>query len=142
MTGQTILHYRIDGRLGQGGMGVVYRATYLKLLRPVALKFMPADVTADRDASERFPREARAASALDHVNVGTIFGVERAPDGRQFIVMACYQGETLAHGGFAPRAGTGSGSTGCRPLPSSVMAALAHFLARANRQTGTCGVAG
>jgi len=96
MIGETILHYRIDARIGQGGMGVVYRATDLKLLRTVALKFIPADVTADHDANERFLREARAASALDHVNVGTIFGVELAPDGRQFIAMAYYEGETIA----------------------------------------------
>jgi eukaryotic-like serine/threonine-protein kinase len=96
MIGESILHYRIDGRIGQGGMGVVYRATDLKLLRPVALKFIPPGITADRGARERFLREARAASALDHVNVGTIFGVEEAPDGRQFIAMAYYEGTTLA----------------------------------------------
>ena len=96
MIGETVLHYRIEGRLGQGGMGVVYRATDLKLLRTVALKFIPEGISHDPDARERFLREARAASALDHVNVGTIFGVEQAPDGRQFIVMAHYEGETLA----------------------------------------------
>jgi serine/threonine protein kinase/Flp pilus assembly protein TadD len=96
MIGETVLHYRIDGHLGRGGMGVVFRATDLKLLRTVALKFIPPDVTADPDANDRFLREARAASSLDHVNVGTIFGVEQAPDGRQFIVMAYYEGETLA----------------------------------------------
>ena len=96
MIGETVLHYRIDGRLGQGGMGVVYRATDLKLLRTVALKFIPDEISHDPDARDRFLREARAASALDHVNVGTIFGVEQAPDGRQFIAMAHYEGETLA----------------------------------------------
>jgi tetratricopeptide (TPR) repeat protein len=96
MIGESVLHYRVDGRIGQGGMGVVYRATDLKLLRPVALKFIPPGITADRGARERFLREARAASALDHVNVGTIFGVEEAPDGRQFIAMAYYEGTTLA----------------------------------------------
>ncbi len=95
MIGQTVVNYRIEGRLGQGGMGVVYRATDLRLLRTVALKFIPDDISHDPDARERFLREARAASALDHVNVGTIFGVEEVPDGRLFIAMAYYEGETL-----------------------------------------------
>jgi serine/threonine-protein kinase len=95
MTGETVLHYRIEGPLGKGGMGVVFKATDLKLLRPVALKFIPAEFSEDSDARERFLREARAASTIDHPNVGTIFGVETAPDGHQFIVMAYYEGETL-----------------------------------------------
>ena len=96
MIGQTVVNDRILERLGQGGMGVVYRATDLRLLRTVALKFIPDEISHDPDARERFLREARAASALDHVNVGTIFGEEQAPDGRMFIAMAYYEGETLA----------------------------------------------
>lgn len=96
MTGETILHYRIEGRLGKGGMGVVFRATDLRLLRTVALKFVPEEITMDAAARKRFLHEAQVASGIDHPNVGTIFGVEDAPDGRQFIVMAYYEGDTLA----------------------------------------------
>ncbi len=95
MTGETILHYRIEGQIGKGGMGVVFRGTDLKLLRPVALKFIPEDISTDSSATERFLREARAASQIDHPNVGTIYGVETAPNGRQFIAMAYYDGQTL-----------------------------------------------
>src|SRR4051794_3768064 len=87
--------YRIVGHLGQGGMGVVYRAIDDDLGRTVALKFIPEHLAHNPSAEQRFLREARAASALDHVNIGTIFGVEETSDGRRFIVMACYDGRNL-----------------------------------------------
>jgi serine/threonine-protein kinase len=97
MIGQTIAHYRITGKLGAGGMGVVYKATDLKLERTVALKFLPHDSTINDFEKDRLRREARAASALDHPNVGVIYGLEETDDGQTFIVMSYYEGETLAH---------------------------------------------
>ncbi len=88
--------YRIAGQIGQGGMGLVFRAVDEELGRQVALKFLPESLAGQREASERFLREARAASALDHVNIGSIFGVEETGDGRRFLVMAYYEGENLA----------------------------------------------
>ena len=87
--------YRVTGKLGQGGMGVVLRAVDEDLGRTVALKFIPPGMHR-AGAEERFLREARAASALDHVNIGTIFGIEETDDGRRFITMAYYEGESLA----------------------------------------------
>src|SRR5436189_3446517 len=96
MVGQSISHYKITDKLGAGGMGVVYKALDLKLERTVALKFLPTDVTvSDRD-KQSLLREARAASALDHPNIGVIHGIEESEDHRLFIVMAYYEGETLA----------------------------------------------
>lgn len=88
--------YRILGRIGRGGMGVVYRALDQDLQRTVALKFLPEVVADSSIAAQRFLREARAASALDHVNIGTIFGVEETHDHRRFIVMAYYEGRNLS----------------------------------------------
>src|SRR3954447_20835561 len=72
--------YRIVGRIGQGGMGVVYRAVDDDLGRTVALKFIPPELESNSRAEQRFLREARAASALDHVNIGSIFGIEEKND--------------------------------------------------------------
>src|SRR5262249_3297911 len=88
--------YRIVDRVGQGGMGVVYRAVDDDLGRTVALKFIPPELIDQSSAEQRFLREARAASALDHVNIGTIFGVEETDDPRRFIVMAFYEGQNLS----------------------------------------------
>jgi serine/threonine-protein kinase len=93
--GETISHYRVDGLLGAGGMGEVYRAEDLKLKRTVALKFLPLGLTQDRDAKERLLHEARAASALDHPNICTIYEIEETAEGRLFVAMAYYDGQTL-----------------------------------------------
>jgi serine/threonine protein kinase len=98
MVGRTILHYRIVGILGSGGMGVVYEAQDLKLDRLVALKFLPAELAADMASLERFQREARAASALNHPAICTVYAFEQADtdDGRRhFLAMERLEGQSL-----------------------------------------------
>lgn len=96
MLDQTISHYRITQKLGAGGMGVVYKAVDLQLERTVALKFLPDEVVVSQTDKENLLREARAASALDHPNIGVIHGLEESEDHQRFIVMAYYEGETLS----------------------------------------------
>ncbi|HEX6622614.1 MAG TPA: alpha/beta fold hydrolase, partial [Pyrinomonadaceae bacterium] len=92
---QFVSHYEVSEKLGEGGMGVVYRARDLKLERPVALKFLPDYLGADAELKRRFLQEARAAASLDHPNICTVYEVGETPDGQLFIAMPCYDGETL-----------------------------------------------
>jgi len=94
-TGEKISHYRIIDEIGHGGMGVVYRAEDTKLRRTVALKFLPASLSREPEARDRFIGEAQAASALQHNNICTIHDIDWTDDGLMFIVMDLYQGETL-----------------------------------------------
>lgn len=94
--GSRVGRYRVVAEVGRGGMGVVYRAQDERLGRPVALKFLPTELLGDPETRERFEVEARAASALDHATICTIYEIDETDDGRVYIAMAWYEGETLA----------------------------------------------
>src|SRR5271154_2777351 len=95
--GEIVGNYQILEIAGAGGMGVVYKAFDSKLERTVALKFLPSSLISSPKEKDRFLREARAASSLDHPNIGVIHGIDETPEGRCYIVMAFYDGESLAH---------------------------------------------
>ncbi len=94
MIGTTISHYIITGKLGEGGMGIVYKAEDTKLERPVALKFLAPHLLSNEEAKKRFLREAKAAAALDHPNICTLYEIDEA-SGRTFLAMAYLEGRTL-----------------------------------------------
>jgi len=96
MIGRTISHYEILEKLGEGGMGVVYRAHDTKLDRDVAIKFLPTHLSTDPEAEKRFIHEAQAASSIEHANICTIHEIDETNEGETFIVMPRYEGELLS----------------------------------------------
>ncbi len=96
MIGQTVSHYQITDRLGQGGMGVVYKAQDTKLDRSVALKFLSTSALPTDDDKARFHREAKAAAKLNHPHIATVYEIDETDDGQAFIAMEYVEGETLA----------------------------------------------
>ena len=126
MIGKRVLHYHIIEKLGEGGMGVVYKAEDTKLKRTVALKFLSPELTRDTDGKERFILEAQAASSLDHPNICTIHEIGETEDGHMFIVMACYEGQNL-------KEKIGSGALVIKEV-IDIIIQIAHGLERAHEE--------
>lgn len=128
LTGRVVSHYAVEGAIGRGGMGVVYRAEDTRLKRPVALKFLPPFLSQDAHAMERLQAEARAASALDHPNICTVHEFGETEEGQLFIAMAYVPGETLLR-----RIERG-------PVPAEEALAVVVQLARALARAHTAGI--
>ncbi|GMQ82233.1 MAG: hypothetical protein BMS9Abin05_1678 [Rhodothermia bacterium] len=130
MIGQTVSQYRIEEQLGEGGMGIVYRAVDTKLDRDVALKFLPPRLSTDPEAKARFVQEAKAASGLDHPNICTIYDIGETDDGRLFIAMAFYDGQTLKYelqsGAMAPEQAASIGAQIADGLRKAHSARMVH----------------
>jgi len=134
LTGTSISHYQILEKLGEGGMGVVYKAEDTRLGRMVALKFLPPELTRDAEAKERFIREAKAASSLQHENICTIHDIDETPEGRLYMVLDYYEGQTLREWIKA------SGTQDAAPWPVSKCIDIAMGIAEGLREAHAKGI--